>query len=153
MGELTDGLAGLDALLGKDAERLAGRLTTARTWDDRFDMLRTMLCDRVGRRKPDARGCLGVARTARQRRPRIAHLVREANTSHRHLVRRFHDEIGMTPKAVARLLRQGRPLAQVASEGGYSDQAHLHREFRTLAGRTLGAMKADLSNTPATPAS
>jgi transcriptional regulator GlxA family with amidase domain len=126
--------------------------------------VRRTLYDRVGRAQKPTPVVAWAWRELRASdgRARIAHLVREANISHRHLVRRFHDEIGMTPKAVARLLRfehsirllrQGRPLAQVASEGGYCDQAHLHREFRTLAGRTPGTMMADLSNTPTTPAS
>ncbi len=47
----------------------------------------------------------------------------------------------MTPKVVARVLRferavtllSTRPLADVAVVCGYTDQAHLNREFRALA--------------------
>lgn len=158
MGELTDSLAELDTLLGKDAKRLIDRLYSAGTWADKVELLRQALSQRIERAREPTPAVAWAWRELRvtNGRARIDHLVRETNTSHRHLVRRFHDEIGMTPKAVARLLRfehsicllsQGRALTHVASEGGYYDQAHLHREFRVLAGRPPGAMKADLSNT------
>lgn len=58
---------------------------------------------------------------------------------------RFADELGVTPKRYARLVRFGRaleglsphrPLSQLALDLGFSDQPHLNREFRQLAGRT-----------------
>ncbi|MFI6601596.1 helix-turn-helix domain-containing protein [Nonomuraea sp. NPDC050536] len=67
--------------------------------------------------------------------------------SHRHLVSRFHDQVGLAPKAVGRvirfgravrLLQQGRPIADAALKCGYYDQAHMNREFRTLGDTTPG---------------
>jgi transcriptional regulator GlxA family with amidase domain len=60
------------------------------------------------------------------------------------LVARFRDEIGLPPKAVARLLRFERagelagtmPWAELAFECGYYDQSHLINEFRAITGRT-----------------
>jgi AraC-like DNA-binding protein len=79
----------------------------------------------------------------------VADLAEETGWSLRHLDNRFRAEIGLTPKAAARVIRfdrarrmlmrrvsQGGPpaLADLAAAGGYYDQAHLAREFRGLAG-------------------
>jgi AraC-like DNA-binding protein len=79
----------------------------------------------------------------------VADLAHETGWSARHLDNRFRAEIGLTPKAAARVIRfdrarrmlmrrvsQGGPpaLADLAAAGGYYDQAHLAREFRGLAG-------------------
>jgi AraC-like DNA-binding protein len=37
-----------------------------------------------------------------------------------------------------RLLHSGTPIAQVAAECGFYDQAHMNREFRVLGGTTPG---------------
>ena len=65
--------------------------------------------------------------------------------SRRHFAVRFRDELGMPPKALARLLRferavkrlrAGDELADLALEAGYYDQAHFNRDFRAFAGIT-----------------
>jgi len=77
----------------------------------------------------------------------------ETGWSSRHLASRFRTEIGLTPKAAARVIRfdrakqtlirhvdtgayqdGGYQLADLAADTGYFDQAHLAREFRALAG-------------------
>jgi AraC-like DNA-binding protein len=79
----------------------------------------------------------------------VTGLVTEAGWSDRHLRSRFRAEIGLTPKAAARVIRfhrarrllqrrtaAGQPpaLADLAAACGYYDQAHLDREFRALGG-------------------
>ena len=73
------------------------------------------------------------------------------NLSRKHLAARFSDEVGLTPKAVARiarfnlvmrLARQGYRWAEIAAECGYTDQAHLVREFTEYAGETPTAWRA-----------
>jgi AraC-like DNA-binding protein len=67
--------------------------------------------------------------------------------SHRHLIARFRQQVGLTPKIGARLVRldavwrhieKGGPLdwGQVAADAGYADQAHLIRDFRQFTGIT-----------------
>jgi AraC-like DNA-binding protein len=80
---------------------------------------------------------------------RMPALASETGWSDRHLRSRFSAEIGLTPKAAARVVRfdrarrllerravSGRPLAlaALAAHCGYFDQAHLDAEFRALAG-------------------
>jgi AraC-like DNA-binding protein len=63
----------------------------------------------------------------------------------RELQRAARRWLGITPKAYLRIervraartaIRQGLPLASVAADFGYADQAHLTREVRDLLGRT-----------------
>ena len=92
---------------------------------------------------------------------RIEPLAREIGWSRRHLADRFRSEIGLAPKTAARVIRFERacerlltpsrpPLAQVAADGGYVDQAHLARDFRELAGITATRWLAERP-APATP--
>jgi AraC-like DNA-binding protein len=70
--------------------------------------------------------------------------------SERQLRRRFEDAVGYGPKTLARVLRFQRflglagreELARLAVAAGYSDQAHLTRECRRLAGRTPSELVA-----------
>ena len=77
-------------------------------------------------------------------RASVAELTGGTGWSHRHLVARFRDQVGLAPKAAARVLRFERSLrlmrraelslAEVAADAGYYDQAHLNRDFRAFAG-------------------
>ena len=79
-----------------------------------------------------AHGDLGVGR-----------LAADLDCSRNKLAHRFAESFGVAPKTVARILRfsrarglarRDRDLAQVAAACGFSDQAHLTREFVDLAG-------------------
>jgi AraC-like DNA-binding protein len=63
------------------------------------------------------------------------------------LVRRFREQLGLTPHAfqtnlrIARaraLLRAGEPIARVAAACGFADQPHLTRTFKRAVGVTPG---------------
>ena len=69
-------------------------------------------------------------------------IAAHAGVSLRHLERRFLADVGMAPKAFARLVRLqsalrriagGHPLADVAHACGYYDQPHMTRDFARLA--------------------
>jgi AraC-like DNA-binding protein len=71
----------------------------------------------------------------------VEELAARMQCSTRHLHRSMVAEIGIAPKAAARiarfrraarLIRGGQPLAVVALEAGYGDQAHMTREFAAL---------------------
>lgn len=78
-------------------------------------------------------------------------LAHEVGLSERQLRRRCLTAIGYPPSQLARLLRLHRflalartspphaTLAALAAEAGYSDQAHLSRDSRTLTGRQASA--------------
>lgn len=72
-------------------------------------------------------------------------LAGEVGWSRRHFTERFRSEIGLSPKQAARVVRferarnalhAGTPLADVAANCGFFDQAHLTHEWRSLAGCT-----------------
>jgi transcriptional regulator GlxA family with amidase domain len=71
----------------------------------------------------------------------IEALATLTGVARRQLERRFQTNVGLSPKAFARLLRvnragrlalTGRPLADIAASCGYVDQAHMSNDFRRL---------------------
>jgi AraC-like DNA-binding protein len=105
--------------------------------------------------RPDVECAWQLLRASGGRMP-IEELARRLGCSRRHLARRFAEDVGATPKQAARLIRfeaarrrvqaaagadrlvaagaDRAPLARIAAECGYADQAHMAREFRELAG-------------------
>jgi AraC-like DNA-binding protein len=72
----------------------------------------------------------------------LSGVARTAGLSIRQLERRFLTDVGVAPKAFARLVRlqaalrciaDGQPLAEVAHACGYYDQPHMTRDFSRLA--------------------
>ncbi len=77
-------------------------------------------------------------------RARVNELAEELGLSTRSLERQFRAEIGVAPKALARLIRfeeahnrlwmtPGQSLTDLAYDLGYADQAHFARDFRSFA--------------------
>jgi AraC-like DNA-binding protein len=134
----------LDELLGPPGSELLERLHAADTWDSRFDVLDDVLVRCRGRAVPadPAVERAWVRLTAGT--ARVADVAAEVGYSPRHLGTRFAREFGMPPKVVARLARFDRSrrmlqvpdpprLADVAAACGFTDQAHLTREWRAFA--------------------
>ena len=78
---------------------------------------------------------------------KVEDMVRDSRYSHRRFIALFRQATGVSPKRYARLVRfQGvlaalrtpgaEPLGQLALAAGYSDQAHMNREFREFSGVT-----------------
>jgi len=81
-------------------------------------------------------------------------LAQEAGISRFHLLRAFKRQYGLPPHAyqvglrvakAQRLLRRGLPLAQVATECGFTDQSHLTRHFKQALGVTPGRFARDVA--------
>lgn len=147
-GELVD----LADVLGRDSRRLGDRIRDAGTWDERFDAIDRFLLGRVAAAPVVAGGVAFAWRrlVASGGAAPIRAICREVGWSHKHLISRFRQQTGLTPKRAARVIRFERVLrriagaarmdvAQLAAECGYSDQAHLTREFAEFAGMTPGA--------------
>jgi AraC-like DNA-binding protein len=81
----------------------------------------------------------------------LVELAALAQVSVATLMRRFQDEIGMTPHRylVSRridrakdMLGRGTPIVEVAARTGFADQSHLHRQFTRCVGVTPGRFRA-----------
>lgn len=134
----------LAAVLGREGALLPERMAEAPTWQARFEILAAFLDRRIAagpRADPAVEWALRRLRAAGGD-IRIQALADRLGWSRRHLVRRFHEQVGLSPKTVARVLRferatalladGSRPLARIAADAGYADQAHLTREIRAL---------------------
>lgn len=84
----------------------------------------------------------------------VAGMAAAVGLSPRQLHRRCLPLFGYGPKHLARVLRFGRalasarsglPLARVAVDAGYADQAHLSRDVRDLAGTTPSTLLRELA--------
>jgi AraC-like DNA-binding protein len=147
MGELARQVVELEDLLGPAASELAERLAAAPDWAARIDLFERAIAARVLAAAPVA----SELEWAWQRlletdgAAPIGALAQELGWSRRHFAARFRTELGMTPKAVARILRferavarlrAGDDLGELALDCGYYDQAHFNRDFRAFAEAT-----------------
>ena len=151
MHEIANRSVELEDLL-PDAREVTGRLREAGTWEQRFELVESFLLARLAESAPPSPGVAWSWSRLRRSggRASIGELAAELGWSHRRLIARFREQIGLTPKAAARVLRfdaavaalgseRADGLADVAFRCGYYDQAHLNRDFRELAGTTPGA--------------
>lgn len=149
--ELSGTVVSLEDVWGRDAWRAEDRLRAATSWDERFTIAQEILGRRLGARPPvDPEVAYTWRRTLTSRgRVRIDGLADEVGWSRKRLWSRFRSQLGITPKRAARLVRfdhaahllaAGRAVASVATESGYVDQSHLHREVKAFTGLTPTAM-------------
>ena len=148
MSELAQRTVQLEDILGAEANRLVERLHDAPEWSHRFALLDETLTKRLADAPPASREVLWAWRrlSDARGRVRIRSLADELGWSRRRLAARFRDEIGLSPKTFARVLRfehakellerVGVDWARVAVEAGYYDQSHLVNEFRAITGTT-----------------
>ncbi|HZC14769.1 MAG TPA: helix-turn-helix domain-containing protein [Thermoleophilaceae bacterium] len=152
MHELTNRVVALEDLLGRGADELVGRLWDLPAWEPRFDMLDRLIAARIADARPPSTEVAWAWGRLRATRGRVAvgGLAAELGWSHRRLIARFREQVGMPPKTIGRLLRfenvstamRRTPeprLAELALDCGYYDQAHLNRDFREFAGTTPSA--------------
>ncbi|GAA2595584.1 AraC family transcriptional regulator [Actinomadura fulvescens] len=148
MGALTNLAVDLADVLGPQVRTLVDRLQEAPGWGERFDLLDAFLLRRLAAGPspdPEVREAWHLL-TATDGRTPVAVLAGEVGWSRKHLTHRFKEQVGLSPKVMARVLRFQRAVdlmsrgvpswIDIAVTCGYYDQAHLNREFRALAGCT-----------------
>ncbi|MBJ7455792.1 MAG: AraC family transcriptional regulator [Thermoleophilia bacterium] len=156
MSEIANRSVALEDVLGPSAGHLAERLDATHGWDARIALVERVVAARLARSgHPDPGAAWALGRlSASGGRVAIGDLARELGWSHRRLIARFRAEVGLPPKTVARIVRferlrallgaePGIGLARAAAGCGFSDQAHLAREVRDLAGTTPSALRDD----------
>jgi len=150
--ELADRHVPLSSLWGSRAEELRQRLLAASKPTEAFSLLELYLTARIETpllMHPAIAGALGSAWSP----DRVSLIQRATGFSPKHFIALFRASVGLTPKHYFRIQRfnevtrrlasqsQG-SLADMAADLGYSDQAHLTREFRELAGVTPSRYRA-----------
>jgi AraC-like DNA-binding protein len=146
--ELLDVRVDVAEAWGRSGAELAGRLAEAEP-DDVPGLLLEELSRRVGTAPPlDPAVQTAVEALESEQGARVAALGRDLYLSERQLRRRFLRDVGVGPAAFARVARlhrllglaprsaAGTTLARLAVDAGYSDESHLARDSRELAGVT-----------------
>ena len=153
LAELT---ADLGHLLGRAGDDLAEQCHDAGSGTERVRRAVAWLGRQLER--PDARRADPAVHWIARRiadtggtRP-IAALRAETGLTDARLISLFREQVGVTPKRLARihrfdralalLTREGGTLASVAQRTGYFDQPHMNAEFREMAGLTPGEFLA-----------
>jgi AraC-like DNA-binding protein len=147
LSDLENAYVGLDQVWGRAGIELHERLIGAPTVAARFGILENFLLSRPWsstRRHPG----VAAALAAIEEDPsiRIADIRDLVGVSTKQLIALFRTEVGLSPKAYARIRRFQAALrlvgtgsvagARVAADVGYFDQAHFVREFRSFTGMT-----------------
>ncbi|MFE2294186.1 helix-turn-helix domain-containing protein [Streptomyces sp. NPDC059452] len=149
--ELDGSVTVLEDLWGRHARLLRERLTDATTWQERLALTDAFLARRAAgapSMSPEVAAAWDTI-VARRGRIRVDDLAASFGWSRKRLWSRFTDQIGLTPKRAAvlvrfdhaaRALHAGNSAADTALTCGYADQPHLHRDVLALAGCTPGAL-------------
>ena len=171
MHELANRVVAIDELLGAGGELLVEQLHGAGSWEERFRLLDAILERRLDAARPASPDVAWAWQriVASGGGLPIGELCAELGCSRRHMLRRFDEQIGVGPKAFARILRFQRAVhllghrdgpstidgtepaaglnlswGEIALECGYFDQSHMNRDFRQLAGVAPGELAATL---------
>jgi AraC-like DNA-binding protein len=163
LSELTDQRVPLEALWGPDADMLAA-VSVPSTPIERAARAERVLRRRLAAEGRNLRGDEAMVAQAVSllRRARggvgIGQVSAALGVGQRRLERAFARSVGLSPKALGRVLRFRRALreigrrrdpsggpgwADLAFAAGYADQSHLIREFKALAGLTPARFVAE----------
>lgn len=156
--EVTNRITAVDDVMGKMARQLVSNLESTSTWHERYGLVESFLIERLVMSRPEATGMTWAWRQLADAHGSIpiGPIAVELGWSHRHLIQRFREQIGMSPKKVARQLRflravdllterPDRSIASIGEDAGYFDQAHFARDFREFTGLTPAAYRRDAS--------
>ncbi len=144
--ELTPGVVALCDMWPGAGPRLALRLGEAPNWAARLDLVESMLLERIlsaSVQSAPVEWAVGRIEAAGGTLD-VADLARELGCSHKHMIALFRDQVGTTPKVLARIVRFHRFLdcaregaakgADLALACGYYDESHLARDVRQFTG-------------------
>jgi AraC-like DNA-binding protein len=159
MSELANQTVPIDDVLGRFGHHLVQRVGEAPDWPTRFALIDDAIRAHLAEATPvDPGVAWSLDRiVASGGATVIGDLAGELGWSHRRLIARYRDAVGLPPKLVARIVRFERLTAHLTSDPaidwaaaaiacGYFDQAHLAREVRELAGITPTELRASTVN-------
>jgi AraC-like DNA-binding protein len=145
--ELHNDGAALDAVWGRSAASVVGRLWEANTAEERFQILERALIERL-RRSPSGHPAVRYAVRCFDNSNgtcAVSHVVQRIGLSERRFVDLFRSEVGLSPKVFCRIRRFNEALTRiehltevdwldVALSCGYFDQAHFNHDFHAFSG-------------------
>lgn len=158
MHELAGRLVNLDSVLGTPAGDLSRRLQGEPDWTRRLELTEAFILARLRQHhappSPAAQAFAGIV--GNYGASPVSAVASHLGWSRKHLAARFHHEIGLAPKTIARLARFNRALnlarrrqqrnwAELALECCYADQAHLIRDFKDFVGESPTAWQTRLA--------
>ena len=147
LGDLADTYVGIDEVWGSDGRDLHERLIETPAAEARFAILEEFLLSRPWL-SADRQPAVTAAMVAIENNPsiRMGDIHDRIGMSTKRLIGLFRAEVGLSPKAYARVRRLQAALrllgaspvcgADVAAEVGYFDQAHFVRDFESFTGMT-----------------
>jgi AraC-like DNA-binding protein len=153
--ELSDQVIELESLLGDHIRGLHQRLLDAQAPQACFALLEHWLLELLDRGSEIHAGvqAAGQAISLGNGRIDLRELSRRTGFSREYLIRRFREQVGLTPKAYANILRFNHALtsarqgnaswAEIAHACGYYDQSHLIHDFQRYAGRAPSSLLQD----------
>lgn len=141
---MADQVVGLDDLWSLDGGLIREQLLEAPTPEEKLRVLEAALLGHVGKRPAPA---IAHATLLLARGMPVGVTAARLGLLPRTLIRRFREQIGLTPKRFARVRRMQRMLrslrtagkpdwCELAAANGFTDQAHLIHDFRDLSGIT-----------------
>jgi AraC-like DNA-binding protein len=147
MDECANRFVRLSDILGPSAREVIERLRDAPDWEMRFSILDSLFLRALAQNEP-ASGAIEWSWRRLQRgapeAPAVGELPGRIGWSQRRFIQRFREQVGLTPKQAARVVRfdgmvrsvteDPQPSwSRIAAEHGYYDQSHLCLEVREFA--------------------
>ncbi len=158
LAEFTDQQPALDDGVWEGSPHIAEQLADARGAQVVFETLERLLLEAlVDEWSPEATLLAGAQML--DSGAAVANVVSELDVDRRRFGRDFTQVLGVGPKHFARIRRFQRalrvvrtsgqvPLGQLAAELGYSDQAHMTRDFRAFSGATPSKVHGEETASP-----
>lgn len=146
MFEIRDQIVDLHDVIGAVEDELFEKLAAADGFNERIAVFEKYLVTlNVPPVVAELTECVSILRSTNGAK-QIAHCAADLRWSERRLERTFNEQIGLSPKLFARIIRfqsllssadkDGSALLDHAFAAGYYDQSHMIRDFRNFAGVT-----------------
>jgi AraC-like DNA-binding protein len=156
---ITDGFVATGDIWGSAGELLEEAVLEARSDSVRQQRIEAFLLSRLICSQPRPQFDAAVGALMRSRgQVRVHRIAALIGSSPRQMEREFHAHAGLSPKALARVIRFQnllslvgentlRQWSNIALDGGYADQSHMVREFRELSGQSPTERQASPAGT------
>ena len=147
--ELADRMFYIESIFGRQGIELEEAINHARSFESRVAIFERFVLAKFSGYKITSNVCTHAAEYIGRKagNAQVSDLAAKLNISERNLERKFRDEIGLSPKKFARIVRFQNVVRSIESAVypdfpdialtfGYFDQSHLIRDFREFSGQS-----------------